>query len=62
MHRKHICRHTPRGVDNNEMLIIRESENVIDNIKGDIKIFVVIENQIEFKRDGRISPTRKRYH
>ena len=42
----------PRGVDNNEMLIIREKGNIIDNIKGDIKIFVVIENQTEFKREG----------
>lgn len=42
----------PRGVDNNEMLIVREKGNVLNNIKGDIKIFVVIDNQTEFKRDG----------
>ena len=42
----------PRGIDNNEMLILREKGNVINNIKGDIKIFVVIENQTEFKREG----------
>ena len=42
----------PRGVDNNEMLMVREKGNVINNIKGDIKIFVVIENQTDFKRDG----------
>ena len=42
----------PRGVDNNEMLIIRDKGNIIDNNKGDIKIFVNIENTTQFKRDG----------
>ncbi len=42
----------PCGIDNNEMLILREKGNIIDNNKGDIKIFVVIENNTEFRRDG----------
>lgn len=42
----------PRGIDNNEMLVIREKGNVIDNTKGDIKIFVNIENNTQFRRDG----------
>ncbi|MHA2082302.1 MAG: DnaJ domain-containing protein [Candidatus Thorarchaeota archaeon] len=42
----------PCGIDNNEMLIVREKGNVIDNIKGDIKIFVNIENNKQFRRDG----------
>ena len=42
----------PRGIDNNEMLIMREKGNIIDNIKGDIKIFVNIENNTQFRRDG----------
>ena len=42
----------PRGVDNNEMLIVRDKGNVLNNIKGDIKIFVVVNNTTDFKRDG----------
>jgi len=42
----------PQGIDNNEMLVVRERGNIIDNNKGDIKIFVLIENNTHFKRDG----------
>ena len=42
----------PQGIDNNEMLVVKEKGNIIDNEKGDIKIFVLVENSSHFKRDG----------
>ena len=43
----------PEGVDNNEIIIIREKGNVIDaeNI-GDVKIFVIIDSSEYFERRG----------
>jgi len=43
----------PKGIDDGEMLILREKGNIIDNDrKGDIKIFIKISNNTEFKRHG----------
>lgn len=43
----------PKGVDDNEIIIIREKGNAInDNCKGDIKLFVKVENDTEFVRSG----------
>jgi DnaJ-class molecular chaperone len=43
----------PRGIDNNEIIILKEKGNIInDTIKGDIKLFVKIINNTKFKRDG----------
>ena len=43
----------PKGIDDGEMLILREKGNIIDNDrKGDIKIFIKISNDTEFKRHG----------
>ena len=43
----------PMGIDTNELIVIRGKGNVIsDNNKGDIKIFVKIINNSEFKRNG----------
>jgi DnaJ-class molecular chaperone len=43
----------PKGVDDNELIIIREKGNSSsDNNKGDIKIFVKIINTTEFTRKG----------
>lgn len=43
----------PKGVDENEIIILRERGNTIsDNNKGDIKIFVKINNTTLFKRNG----------
>ena len=42
-----------KGVDNNEIIILRDQGNVIDNnCKGDIKIFIKIENDSIFQRKG----------
>jgi len=43
----------PQGVDDNELLILRDKGNVLnENIKGDVKIFVKIKNDSPFKRVG----------
>ncbi len=43
----------PKGIDDGEMLILRERGNIIDgDRKGDIKIFIKITNNTQFKRIG----------
>ena len=43
----------PKGIDDGEMIILRDKGNIIDNDrKGDIKIFIKITNNSPFKRHG----------
>ena len=43
----------PRGVDNGEMIIIRDCGNMInEKLKGDIKLIICMENNTEFIRNG----------
>ena len=43
----------PRGIDNNELIILREKGNILnEHNKGDVKIFVKIKNDTDFIRDG----------
>jgi DnaJ-class molecular chaperone len=43
----------PKGIDEGEIIILKEKGNVMSETnKGDIKIFVKIENNTEFKRSG----------
>lgn len=43
----------PQGIDENEIIILRDKGNVLnEQIKGDVKIFVKIINDTEFKRSG----------
>ena len=43
----------PKGVDDGEMVLLKDKGNVInENCKGDIKIFVKIENDSIFRRAG----------
>jgi DnaJ family protein B protein 4 len=43
----------PQGIDEGELLIIRDKGNIINDIvKGDIKIFIKIINDTIFKRSG----------
>ena len=43
----------PQGIDDNEMIILRDKGNVLnENVKGDVKIFVKITNESIFKRSG----------
>jgi DnaJ family protein A protein 2 len=40
------------GIDNNEILMIKEKGNIRDNMRGDVKIFIKIINKTNFKRVG----------
>jgi DnaJ-class molecular chaperone len=43
----------PKGIDDNEMIILQEKGNMIgDSNKGDIKLFVKINNTSQLTRDG----------
>ena len=43
----------PRGIDNNEIIILREKGNSLSETnKGDIKVFIKIHNDTEFIRNG----------
>jgi DnaJ-class molecular chaperone len=43
----------PKGIDHNEIIIMREKGNIInEKLKGDIKIFINITNNTQFKRKG----------
>jgi DnaJ-class molecular chaperone len=43
----------PQGVDDNELLILRDKGNILnESVKGDVKIFVKIKNDSTFKRVG----------
>ena len=43
----------PKGVDDNEIIILREKGNILtDEIKGDLKIFIKVENTTQFERKG----------
>jgi DnaJ-class molecular chaperone len=43
----------PQGIDDNEMIILRDKGNIIsDNCKGDIKINILVQNNTAFKRSG----------
>jgi DnaJ-class molecular chaperone len=43
----------PKGVDDGELIVLKDKGNVLnENCKGDIKIFVKIENDSIFKRVG----------
>ena len=43
----------PQGVDDKEIILIKDKGNVVNNIyKGDVKIYVKIKNETPFKRDG----------
>jgi DnaJ-class molecular chaperone len=43
----------PRGVDNNEIIILRDKGNSLsEHNKGDIKVFIKIQNDSDFTRNG----------
>jgi DnaJ-class molecular chaperone len=42
-----------KGVDNNEIIVLKDQGNVVnDHCKGDVKIFIKIENDTHFVRKG----------
>jgi DnaJ-class molecular chaperone len=43
----------PKGIDEGEMIILRDKGNIInEQLKGDVKLIIKIENNSEFKRNG----------
>ena len=43
----------PKGIDDNEIIMLREKGNILsEDIKGDIKLFIKIENTSQFERKG----------
>ena len=43
----------PKGVDDNEIILLAEKGNIVnENMKGDIKLFVKVENTTQFERRG----------
>jgi len=43
----------PKGIDDNEIILLREKGNIInDHFKGDVKVFIKIENNSNFERRG----------
>ena len=43
----------PQGIDDNEMIILRDRGNIIsDQCKGDIKVKILVQNNTAFKRSG----------
>jgi molecular chaperone DnaJ len=43
----------PAGIDNNEMIVLRDKGNIIsENCKGDIKVNILVQNNTSFKRSG----------
>ena len=43
----------PQGVDDNEIIVLKDRGNIMnDNQRGDVKIFVKINNLTDFKRNG----------
>lgn len=42
----------PKGIDNNEQIVISEKGNIINDIKSDIRLIIVLTNHDDFKREG----------
>jgi DnaJ-class molecular chaperone len=43
----------PKGIDDNEIIVLREKGNTLNEfIKGDVKIFIKVENNSSFERKG----------
>lgn len=43
----------PKGIDEGEVIILRDKGNIInEELKGDVKLIIKIENNSEFKRNG----------
>ena len=43
----------PKGIDEGEIIVLNDKGNIMgDTCKGDIKVFIKVENNTEFKRSG----------
>jgi len=53
MEKERIYVKIKKGADSGEIIIIREKGNIInETLKGDIKLFIKVENKSKFKREG----------
>ena len=43
----------PKGIDDNEIILLREKGNIVnEQLKGDVKVFIKVENNSDFERRG----------
>jgi DnaJ family protein A protein 2 len=43
----------PKGIDDGEIVVLRDKGNILrEDCKGDVKLFIKIDNDTEFKRSG----------
>ena len=43
----------PKGIDDNEIILLREKGNIVnEHLKGDVKVFIKVENNSDFERKG----------
>lgn len=42
----------PKGIDNNEIIVLEKKGNIINNIKGDVKVIININETFNFSRSG----------
>ena len=42
----------PKGIDNNEIILLEKKGNIINNVKGDVKIVINIHETYTFSRSG----------
>ena len=42
----------PKGIDNNEIILLEKKGNIVNNLKGDVKIVININETFNFSRSG----------
>lgn len=42
----------PKGIDNNEVIVLKEKGNIMNNMKGDVQLRIRIINNTKFERKG----------
>ena len=53
MEKETIYVEIPQGVDDNELIVLKDRGNVANEMcKGDVKVFIKVDNHTNFKRNG----------
>lgn len=42
----------PKGIDNNEIILLEKKGNIVNNLKGDVKVVININETFNFSRSG----------
>ena len=42
----------PKGIDNNEFILLEKKGNIVNNLKGDVKVIININETFNFSRSG----------